>query len=101
MYRFHPQWQLVLDRLRDGAIGELRLVRSVFTFTVSSPENVRRQADIGGGAERVGDRVCLNASRWTMGAEPVAVSATMSLGPEGIDEEFARAARLRRRPAGP
>jgi predicted dehydrogenase len=89
MYRFHPQWQLVLDRLRDGAIGELRLVRSVFTFTVSSPENVRRQADIGGGSLYDVGYYCLNASRWTMGAEPVAVSASMSLGPEGIDEEFA------------
>ena len=37
MYRFHPQWQLVFDRLRAGAIGELRIVRSLFTFTVRDP----------------------------------------------------------------
>jgi len=87
MYRFHPQWQLVFERLRE--IGELRLVRSVFTFTVTSPENVRRQPELGGGSLYDVGYYCVNASRWTMGAEPVTVSASMSLGPEGIDEEFA------------
>jgi predicted dehydrogenase len=48
MYRFHPQWRLVFDQLRDNAIGELRTVRSVFTFTVRDPENIRRQRDLGG-----------------------------------------------------
>ena len=89
MYRFHPQWQVVFEHLRAGVIGELRLVRSVFTFTVTSPENVRRQADLGGGSLYDVGYYCVNASRWTMGGEPVAVSASMSLGPEGIDEEFA------------
>jgi D-xylose 1-dehydrogenase (NADP+, D-xylono-1,5-lactone-forming) len=88
MYRFHPQWQLVFDRLRDGAIGELRLVRSIFTFTVTSPDNVRRRPELGGGSLYDVGYYCVNASRWTMGAEPVAVSASMSLGPEGIDEEL-------------
>jgi D-xylose 1-dehydrogenase (NADP+, D-xylono-1,5-lactone-forming) len=87
MYRFHPQWQLVFERLRE--IGELRLVRSVFTFTVTSPENVRRQPELGGGSLYDVGYYCVNASRWTMGAEPMTVSASMSLGPEGIDEEFA------------
>ena len=88
MYRFHPQWQVVFERLRAGAIGELKLVRSVFTFTVKSSENVRRQRDLGGGSLYDVGYYCVNASRWTMGGEPVAVSASMSLGPEGIDEEF-------------
>ncbi|MFL5927591.1 MAG: Gfo/Idh/MocA family protein [Gaiellaceae bacterium] len=89
MYRFHPQWQVVFERLRAGTIGELKLVRSVFTFTVKSPENVRRQLELGGGSLYDVGYYCVNASRWAMGAEPVAVSAGMSLGPEGIDEEFA------------
>ena len=88
MYRFHPQWQVVFERLRGGAIGELRLVRSIFTFTVHNPENVRRQLEIGGGSLYDVGYYCVNASRWTMGTEPVSVSASMSLGPEGIDEEF-------------
>ena len=89
MYRFHPQWQLVFERLHGGSIGELKLVRSVFTFTVTSAENVRRQPELGGGSLYDVGYYCVNASRWTMGAEPVAASASMSLGPGGIDEEFA------------
>jgi predicted dehydrogenase len=89
MYRFHPQWQIVFERLRGGTIGELRLVRSVFTFTVKSPENVRRRHDLGGGSLYDVGYYCVNASRWTIGSEPVSVAASMSLGPEGIDEEFA------------
>jgi xylose dehydrogenase (NAD/NADP) len=89
MYRFHPQWQVVFERLREGAIGELRLVRSIFTFTVTSSENVRRRPELGGGSLYDVGYYCVNASRWTMGVEPLAVSASMSLGPEGIDEEFA------------
>jgi len=88
MYRFHPQWRLVFERLRGGAIGDLRHARSVFTFTVTSSENVRRQADIGGGCLYDVGYYCVNAARWTIGAEPVAVSATMNVAPEGIDEEF-------------
>jgi D-xylose 1-dehydrogenase (NADP+, D-xylono-1,5-lactone-forming) len=89
MYRFHPQWRVVFERLHAGEIGELKLVRSVFTFTVKSPENVRRQLDLGGGSLYDVGYYCVNASRWTMDREPIAVSASMSLGPEGIDEEFA------------
>jgi predicted dehydrogenase len=88
MYRFHPQWRLVFDHLQGGAIGELRHASSVFTFTVTSSENVRRQADIGGGCLYDVGYYCVNAVRWTMGAEPVAVSATMNVAAEGIDEEF-------------
>src|SRR5256885_3035753 len=76
MYRFHPQWQVVFERLRAGAIGELKLVRSIFTFTVKSSENVRRQLELGGGSLYDVGYYCVNASRWTMGGEPVAVSAS-------------------------
>jgi predicted dehydrogenase len=88
MYRFHPQWRVVFERLRSGVIGDLRHVRTAFTFTVTSSENVRRQADIGGGCLYDVGYYCVNAARWTMGAEPVAVSAAQRVAAEGIDEEF-------------
>jgi D-xylose 1-dehydrogenase (NADP+, D-xylono-1,5-lactone-forming) len=88
MYRFHPQWPIVFDLLAEGRIGELKLVRSLFTFTVTSPENVRRRPEAGGGSLYDVGYYCVNAARWMFGAEPEAVAATMSLGLEGIDEEF-------------
>lgn len=89
MYRFHPQWQVVFGALSAGRIGVLRHVRSLFTFTVSSPENVRRKPEAGGGSLYDVGYYCVNAARWTTGNEPVSVSAVMTLGPEGVDEEFA------------
>jgi xylose dehydrogenase (NAD/NADP) len=87
MYRFHPQWRVVDERL--GELGDLRHIRSVFTFRVSSPENVRRQAEAGGGSLYDVGYYCVNAARRLAGREPLAVQATMRLGPEGVDEEFA------------
>jgi xylose dehydrogenase (NAD/NADP) len=88
MYRFHPQWQLVFERLRGGAIGELRTVRSLFTFTVRDPRNVRRRPELGGGSLYDVGYYCVSAVRWAFGREAVAVAAHMHLSPEGVDDEF-------------
>jgi predicted dehydrogenase len=88
MYRFHPQWKLVFERLRGGAIGEPKLVRSIFTFTITSPENVRMQPDLGGGSLYDVGYYCVNAARWLLGAEPKAVSASQHLSATGVDDEF-------------
>jgi D-xylose 1-dehydrogenase (NADP+, D-xylono-1,5-lactone-forming) len=88
MYRFHPQWQLVFERLRAGTIGELRAVRSLFTFTVGDPQNIRRRPEAGGGSLYDVGYYCVNAARWLVGREPVAATARMHLGPEGVDDEF-------------
>jgi predicted dehydrogenase len=88
MYRFHPQWRLVFEQLRDNAIGELRTVRSVFTFTVRDPENIRRQPDLGGGSLYDVGAYCVNVARWSIGRSPVSVHGQMQLSHEGVDEEF-------------
>jgi xylose dehydrogenase (NAD/NADP) len=88
MYRFHPQWKLVFERLADGAIGDLRTVRAVFTFTVRDPQNIRRRPDVGGGSLYDVGAYCVNVSRWVVGRAPEAVSGRMQLSPEGVDEEF-------------
>ena len=88
MYRFHPQWQLVFERLRAGTIGELRAVRSLFTFTVRDPQNIRHRPEAGGGSLYDVGYYCVNAARWLVGREPVAVTARMHLSPEGVDDEF-------------
>ena len=88
MYRFHPQWKPIFERLRGGAIGELRTVRSVFTFTVRDPQNIRRRPEAFGGSLYDVGVYCVNASRWLVGRSPVAVSGQLQLSPEGVDEEF-------------
>ncbi len=55
MYRFHPRTQRIKQLVSDGAIGEPRLVRASFCFsmdpvTLADPGNPRLRPDTGGGA---------------------------------------------------
>lgn len=86
MYRFHPQWRIVFEHLSE--IGDLRHVHATFTFTVRSPENIRRRAEAGGGCLFDVGYYCVNVARWVFGMEPRAVTATQHLS-GGVDEDFA------------
>jgi len=88
MYRFHPQWRTVRRLLDEGAIGELRAVVAVFTFTVHDPKNVRRVPEYGGGSLYDVGAYCINVSRWMFGRPPVAVSGSALPSAEGVDEDF-------------
>src|SRR5262249_42961335 len=83
-----PQWRTVRRLLDEGAIGELRAVVAVFTFTVGDPKNVRRVAKYGGGALYDVGAYCVNVSRWMFGRAPVSVSGSALPSPEGADEAF-------------
>ena len=41
MYRFHPRTEKVLRLIRDGAVGELKMIQSTFTFRLKDPANIR------------------------------------------------------------
>jgi len=88
MYRFHPQWRTVRRLLDEAAIGELRAVVAVFTFTVHDPKNVRRVPEYGGGSLYDVGAYCINVSRWMFGRPPVAVSGSALPSAEGVDEDF-------------
>ncbi len=88
MYRFHPQWSVVRRLLDEGAIGELRAVVAVFTFTVRSAKNIRRVPEYGGGSLYDVGAYCVNVSRWMFGRAPVSVSGSSLRSAEGVDEEF-------------
>ncbi len=49
MYRHHPQWQKARQLVNDGAIGRLRTIQSFFSYHNVDADNIRNQADIGGG----------------------------------------------------
>ena len=49
-FPFHAQHQRLVGLLADGVIGEVAEIQSAFHFRVSSPENIRLSADLGGGA---------------------------------------------------
>ena len=95
MYRFHPQTQKVLDLVRSGAIGELRLIHSAFTFRVSNPANIRLQPQLGGGSLMDVGCYCVNISRTIAGQEPLEVQAYANWSSTGVDDQMLAYLRFR------
>ncbi len=83
MYRFHPQMAQAKEVLDSGRLGELRLIRSCFTFnSTPSPANPRFQRDQGPGALLDVGCYCVNSIRFFSGGAPLAVSAWASWNDE-------------------
>lgn len=94
MYRFHPQIQQAKDLIAGGAIGELRLIRPTFSFTLDRPLDIRWVKALGGGALYDIGTYCVNVSRTFAGREPQSVFGTSLLTPPdhpaggGADHNF-------------
>ncbi len=87
MYRHNPQTLRLEELVREGAIGQLRLIRSAFSFATTDPSNIRLAAALGGGALMDVGCYCVNGTRMLAG-EPVAVAAQQVLGGDGVDVVF-------------
>jgi len=87
MYRSHPQTLAVLDAVKGGAIGALRLIRTSFCFrTLKVDGNIRFSRELAGGALMDIGCYCVNFSRLFGGGEPVKLSVTGNLHASGVDE---------------
>jgi xylose dehydrogenase (NAD/NADP) len=84
MYRHNPQTLQLKQLVTDGAIGELRLVRSAFSYPLYDDNNIRLRPELEGGALMDIGCYCVNGSRLLAG-EPVAVNAQAWFGPTGTD----------------
>jgi predicted dehydrogenase len=93
MYRCHPQTQKLAALVRDGAIGRVQMIRSVFSYGSSFDPTSRAYAnELGGGG--ILDVGCYTASmtRLIAGAasgephlEPVQVKGCAKIGPTRVD----------------
>ena len=81
MVRFHPQWNAVRERLRQGAIGELRFIQVAFCYHNVDAANIRNRADIGGGALYDIGCYAVVVGRWFYESEPLRVACTMDIDP--------------------
>jgi len=87
MYRHNPQTAKLVELVRDGAIGELRLIRSAFSYGLYDHENIRLRVDVEGGA--LMDVGCYNVSgSRLLGGEPERVWGEAWYGPSGTDWVF-------------
>ena len=81
MVRSHPQWLRMRALIDQGRIGQLRTVMGCFSYFNVDPNNIRNQADSGGGALYDIGCYCVQASRYAFGAEPVRVVGSIDRDP--------------------
>src|SRR4051794_23198642 len=88
MYRHNPQTARVRELVRDGAIGELRLIRSAFGYSLYDEANIRLRTDVEGGSLMDVGCYCVSGSR-LLGGEPESAHGQAWFGPSGTDWVFA------------
>jgi predicted dehydrogenase len=87
MYRSHPVTEAILEAVRGGAIGRLRLIRTSFCFrTRKIRGNVRFVRELGGGGLMDIGCYCVNFARLIAGAEPIEIQAAANLDRHGVDD---------------
>jgi xylose dehydrogenase (NAD/NADP) len=84
MYRHNPQTKRLTELIAEGAIGDLRLVRSTFSYSLYDEDNIRLRPELEGGALMDVGCYCVSGSR-LLGGEPEAVYAHAWYGPTGTD----------------
>jgi predicted dehydrogenase len=87
MYRHNPQTKRLRALIDEGAIGELRLIRSAFSYSLYDEENIRLRTEVEGGALMDVGCYCVSGSRLVAG-EPESVYGQPWYGPSGTDWVF-------------
>src|SRR3954451_4649049 len=93
MYRHNPQTARVLELVDGGAIGELRLVRAAFSYSLYAAGNIRLRTDVEGGALMDVGSYCVSGSRLLAG-EPESVYGSAWIGETGTDWVFTASMRF-------
>ncbi|MFE0015890.1 aldo/keto reductase [Mesorhizobium sp. NPDC059054] len=95
MYRLHPQTLKLVELIKAGAIGEVRLIRSTFGYAMPSvmPEHRLYANDLAGGAILDVGGYPVSIARLIAGAaagkpflDPESVAGAGHLGTTGVDE---------------
>jgi predicted dehydrogenase len=87
MYRHNPQTRRFRQLVDEGAIGDLLLIRSCFSYSLDDPENIRLRTDVEGGALMDVGCYCVSGSRLLAG-EPEQVYGQQFIGSSGTDRVF-------------
>jgi predicted dehydrogenase len=81
MYRHHPQWVKTKELVDNGELGAVKAIQAVFSYNNRNPDDIRNQADLGGGG--LMDIGCypISVARFLFGTEPTAVAASLEYDP--------------------
>ncbi len=86
-YRYHPAAEFIVNTLKAGTLGRIRSIEAALRIpgALMTPDNIRFQNDLAGGATMDVGSYCINALRLVAGSEPEVESATAELFSPGID----------------
>ncbi|MCY7301970.1 MAG: Gfo/Idh/MocA family oxidoreductase [Thermoleophilia bacterium] len=87
MYRHHPQTARLAELVAEGAIGDLRVIRTAFSYSLYDAENIRLRTDVDGGALMDVGCYCISGAR-LLGGEPESVLGAAHIGSSGTDWVF-------------
>ena len=93
MYRHHPQTKRLAKMVREGAVGQVRMIRASFSFGSRDRSDIRMSAELDGGALMDVGCYCVSGARLIAG-EPERVAADQTLGGDGVDVVFTGAMRF-------
>ncbi|HJX47211.1 MAG TPA: Gfo/Idh/MocA family oxidoreductase [Gaiellaceae bacterium] len=87
MYRHNPQTKRAKELVDGGAIGELRLIRSTFSYSLYDADNIRLRTEVEGGSLMDVGCYTVSGSR-LFGGEPEKAYGEAWFGPSGTDWVF-------------
>jgi len=87
MYRHHPQTARLAKLVADGAIGDLRVIRTAFSYSLYDADNIRLRTDVEGGSLMDVGCYCVSGAR-LLGGEPESVVGAAHIGSSGTDWVF-------------
>jgi predicted dehydrogenase len=82
MYRFHPQWLKAKSLVTTGALGDIKAIHSFFSYFLDDPDNIRNQADMGGGGLMDIGCYCISYPRFLLNQEPKRVISLIDIDPK-------------------
>jgi predicted dehydrogenase len=88
MYRHNPQTAKLVELVQGGVVGELRLVRAVFSYSLYDAGNIRLKPEVEGGSLMDVGCYCVSGARLLAG-EPENVFGQARIGETGTDWVFA------------
>jgi predicted dehydrogenase len=87
MWRHHPQAKRFAGLVREGAVGELRLIRAAFSFPLTRDADVRLDPALDGGALMDVGCYCVSGARLVAGEPQRVTGVQVTRG--GVDVRFA------------
>jgi xylose dehydrogenase (NAD/NADP) len=85
MYRVHPQLAALVQRIREGAIGEVHSVEASLSFVLDDPGDIRMSDELGGGALLDLGCYVVDAANLVYGGPPIAGASISHRGDTGVD----------------